>query len=144
MRKTATIVATGIMLLTAQIGQAQEIRFGPGGISIVPPAPPPPPEPPVVIREQPERELIGRREAREIAVGQGMVEIRSVDRDDIHYQVRGEDRSGLRMRVTIDGRNGRVLEVVRREGGGGGPGPVGVDRGPPPPDFDRRGPDPRR
>src|SRR5215210_5145489 len=120
MRKTATIVATGIILLVAgQSGQAQEIRFGPGGVSIVPPAPPPPPAPPVVIREEPARELIGRREAREIALGQGMVEIRSVDRDDIHYQVRGEDRSGLRMRVTIDGRNGRVLEVVRREGGAG-------------------------
>ena len=66
-----------------------------------------------------------------------MVEIRSVDRDDFHYQVRGEDRRGMRMRVTIDGRNGRVLEVIRREGGpapGVGPRP-GVDRAPPP-EFD--------
>jgi hypothetical protein len=132
MHVSGRLLAAGVLLLAAgQIGQAQEIRFGPGGISIVPPAPPPPP-PPVVIREEPARELIGRREAREIAFGQGMIEIRSVDRDDIHYQVRGEDRSGMRMRVTIDGRNGRVLEVVRREGGGGpGPGPG------PAPDFDR-------
>src|SRR5918995_3706033 len=143
MRVSAVILASALLVLAGgQISQSQEIRFGPGGISIVPPEPPPPPDPPVVIREEPARELIGRREAREIALEQGMVEIRSVDRDDIQYQVRGEDRSGLRMRVTIDGRNGRVLEVVRREGGGVGPGP-GVDRGPPP-EFDRRGPDPRR
>ena len=139
MRNAATVFATSLLLLAAgQIGQAQELRFGPGGVTIVPPAPPPP-----VVREEPVRELIDRREAREIAHQQGMAEIRSVDRDDFHYQVRGEDRSGMRMRVTIDGRNGRVLEVVRREGGPG-PGPVGVDRGPPPREFERGGPDPRR
>ena len=141
MHLTPRLFLGAVLLLTlGQTGQAQEIRFGPGGISIVPPAPPPPPGPPVVIREEPARELIGRREAREIALGQGMVEIRSVDRDDFQYQVRGEDRSGMRMRVTIDGRNGRVLEVVRRDGGVG-PGPI--DRGPPP-EFDHRGGDPRR
>lgn len=139
MRSIVTIFASGLMLLAGGLlGQAQEIRFGPGGISIVPPAPPPPP-PPAVVREEPPQELISRREAREIALGRGMVEIRSVDRDDFRYEVRGEDDEGRRMRVVIDGRTGRVVEVVRREGGGPPPGP------PPGPRFDRGpGPDPRR
>lgn len=138
MRGTATVFAAGLMLLAGgQLGQAQEIRFGPGGISIIPPAPPPPP--PAAVREEPPQELISRREAREIALGRGMVEIRSVDRDDFQYEVRGEDDEGRRMRVVIDGRDGRVVEVVRREGGGPPPGP------PPGPRFDRGpGPDLRR
>jgi uncharacterized membrane protein YkoI len=91
------------------------------------------------VREEPPQELISRREAREIALGRGMVEIRSVDRDDFQYEVRGEDDEGRRMRVVIDGRDGRVVEVVRREGGGPPPGP------PPGPRFDRGpGPDLRR
>jgi uncharacterized membrane protein YkoI len=138
MRGTARVFAAGLMLFAAaQAGQAQEIRFGPGGISIIPPGPPPGP-PPAVVREEPPQELISRPEAREIALSRGMVEIRSVDRDDFQYEVRGEDDLGRRMRVTIDGRNGRVVEVVRREGGpppGPPPGPA-FDRGPGP-DFRR-------
>jgi uncharacterized membrane protein YkoI len=68
-----------------------------------------------VIQEEPVVELISRREARQIALSRGMVEIRSVDRDEFQYEIRGEDDEGRRMRVTIDGRNGRVIEVVRRE-----------------------------
>ena len=136
MRGTAAVFAAGLMLfVSGQIGQAQEIRFGPGGISIVPPAPPPPP--PAAIREEPVTELISRREARQIALGRGMVEVRSVDRDDFQYEVRGEDEAGRRMRVTIDGRNGRVVEVVRREGGPP-PGPPPGQRFESAPDTDFR------
>jgi hypothetical protein len=116
MRKAALILAVGIASVAAvQAANAQSIRIGPGGVSLdfAPPPPPPPPVP--VVEEPPAVQLINRREAREVALGQGMVEIVSVDRDDTQYVIRGLDDGGARMRVTIDGIDGRVLEVVRRQ-----------------------------
>jgi hypothetical protein len=116
MRKAALILAIGIAsVAAAQAVNAQSIRIGPGGVSLDFAPPPPPPEPAPVIEEPPAAQLINRREAREIALGQGMIEIVALDRDDTQYVVRGLDDTGSRMRITIDGLDGRVLEVVRRQ-----------------------------
>src|SRR5712691_3471117 len=102
MRSSAfvTALSAGILLIAAaDFARAQEIRIGPGGVTIVPPALPVP-----EVGEEPAPEFISRREAGEIALDQGMAEVRSVDRDGLRYLVRGEDQDGQRMRVTIDGR----------------------------------------
>lgn len=115
MRKTALMLAIGIASVAAVQGvNAQSIRIGPGGVSLDF-APPPPPPPAPVVEEPLTVQLINRREASEIALGQGMVEVVSIDRDDTQYVVRGLDDIGSRMRVTLDGVDGRVLEVVRRQ-----------------------------
>lgn len=118
MRKMTLLASTAALLMaTLQIVHAQSIRIGPGGVSLDFGAPPPPQAPPpaVVVEEPAPVQLIDRREAREIATSQGMLEIFSVDRDNTQYVIRGLDEVGGRMRVILDAVDGRVLDIVRRQ-----------------------------
>lgn len=111
MRRAALTSALAVgMLLAPAVGIpcAQELRIPPGGVTILPPEPP-------SLGEEPMPELIGRDEAKDIATDQGLVEIRSIEREGFRYQIRGEDQYGYRVRVTIDARDGRVIEVMRRD-----------------------------
>ena len=56
---------------------------------------------------------IGPRQARRIARGAGMDDVFDVDRRGRVWVVRGEDRRGRDMRVTISARNGDVIDVQR-------------------------------
>ena len=101
----ALIAGTGFLSAPAP-SHAQGVQLGPDGVRVYGPG---------RERREERRDRIGRREAEEIARDRGMVEVRGVDRDDDVYIVRGRDRRGDRMRITIDGRSGRVIEVVRRD-----------------------------
>jgi hypothetical protein len=56
---------------------------------------------------------IGPRQARRIARGAGMDDVFDVDRRGRVWVVRGEDRRGRDMRVTISIRTGEVVDVRR-------------------------------
>jgi uncharacterized membrane protein YkoI len=98
----ALVVLAGLSS-ASQTASAQGVQIGPGGVRIDPGFRP----------GRPDR--IGRREAIEIARERGMIDVDSVERREDEYRVRGEDRRGRRMRVSIDAYTGRVLEVVRRD-----------------------------
>jgi hypothetical protein len=138
---TLLVSIAAVSFATTQIVGAQSIRIGPGGVSLDFAPPPPPPPPAVIVEEPPPVQLIGRREAGEIARSEGMIEIVSIDRDDSRYVVRGLDEVGARMRVMIDGVNGAVIETVRRQAAVVVPAPppeVELEEEPEPPAPSRR------
>lgn len=77
---------------------AQSIRIGPGGVHI----------------DQDRGGRIDRDEAVHIAHRNGIRDIDDVDRHGRDWVVRGENRHGDRMRVTIDSHDGSTKVVTRR------------------------------
>jgi hypothetical protein len=97
-------IAAGIALALAGASvpaSAQGIEFGPGGVRI----------------DRGERfdrgDDVSRGEAVRIARGEGLRDVDDVSRRGRRWIVEGSDRRGNDIRVTIDSRDGSVVDVER-------------------------------
>jgi hypothetical protein len=115
--KRTSIAAVSFMALALGFSipaQAQSIQIGPGGVTV---------EPNRVDRDRrgrdeyryrdERRESISPRDATRVARSNGMVNVRDVSERRGRYVVRGEDRRGRGMIVTVSSRNGDIIDVER-------------------------------
>lgn len=115
--KRSHLIAASFMALAVGFSvpaSAQSIQIGPGGVTV-----------------QPDREFRGRdrdmdrydrrdryegissRDAARIARSNGMVSVRDVSERRGRYVVRGDDRRGRGMIVTVSSRDGEILDLER-------------------------------
>ncbi|MBB5752157.1 PepSY domain-containing protein [Prosthecomicrobium pneumaticum] len=97
----AVALSASTLAPTALPAAAQQIIIDENGVRIRPDDP----------RYDMYRRGIDRDDARRIARREGMRRVVDVDRRGRTFVVRGEDRRDRPMRVTIDARSGRVLDV---------------------------------
>ncbi len=108
MNKMLVALAGASLLATAGSAYSQSIQIGPGGVRIIPPG-----------FEEPGRDGyhhssgISEDEAVSIAQHNGVRHVDSVDRRHDSFEVSGRDRHQNRIIVTVDRRDGRVLDVER-------------------------------
>ncbi len=113
MRSLQYVVLSAVLVLGsasfASSGHAQSIEFDRGGVRVNP-------------QERDydrgygwERDsgAIGRWDAIRAARSVGLVDVEGVSRSGPHWDIEGSDRRGRDMRVTVHGRNGRVIDIDR-------------------------------
>lgn len=103
------------VVATVPESEAQSLTIDQNGIRVTPPDyDQGPPRGGYVEERYRTDEVIGAREARRIARSAGIVDTYDVRRHGPMWVVRGEDRRGRDIRVTISARDGDIVDVERR------------------------------